>query len=116
MEKRKGDYKLAISAEFPPQLFDLADDPLELRNRAGKPALSSVQQDLVEASADTWNAEALNRTIEASQRRRRFLIDTLGVGKATSWDYVPPLDGGPRYVRTGDVFPDVGRNGYLTYR
>ena len=113
---RKGDYKLTLSAEFPAQFYDLANDPLELNNRAGDPALSTVERDLASAAAVTWNFDELARAIEASQRRRRFLIDALGAGKHTYWDYVPPSDSGPRYVRRGDLFPNVERNGYLAYR
>ena len=113
---RKERYKLSLSAEFPSQLYDVSTDPLELENRAGHPDYAKVEQDLTAAAADTWNIDVLTKEIEASQRRRRFLIDALGTGKHTYWDYVPPSDTGPRYVRRGDLFPDVERNGYLPYR
>lgn len=113
---RKGSYKLSLSAEFHTQLYDLATDPLELDNHASHPDYAAIEQDLAATAASTWNVDALTKEIEASQRRRRFLIDALSTGKHTNWDYVPPPDTGPRYVRRGDLFPDVERNGYLPYR
>ncbi|MCC6470492.1 MAG: choline-sulfatase [Alphaproteobacteria bacterium] len=113
---RKGAFKLTISDEFPSQLYDVENDPLELRNLAGTADFASVERSLAEVAADTWNMAALSREIEASQRRRQFLIDALGTGKHMSWDYASPEDGGSRYVRRGDLFPDVERRGYLAYR
>jgi choline-sulfatase len=113
---RNGPYKLTMSSEFPWQLYDLDKDPLELENRAGDPAFAEIERELSSLARSTWDIESLTKAIEASQRRRRFLIDALGTGKHNYWDYVPPADTGPRYVRRGDLFPDVERNGYLSYR
>lgn len=112
---RKGRYKLTESGEFPRQVFDLETDPLELANLASRPAVAAAERELVELYRSTWDAAALAREIEASQRRRRFLIEALAVGRHEPWDYAPPSEAQQRYVRRGALFPDVERNGYLAY-
>ncbi len=70
---RDGRYKYLYTHGHPAQLFDLADDPLELRNRAGDPALADVEAALHAAVLDGWDADAVQRDVLASQRRRLFL-------------------------------------------
>ena len=43
--------------------------------------------------------ELIDREVRASQRRRRTVVDALGRGAVTSWDYAPPYDAARRYIR-----------------
>lgn len=112
---RNGRYKLTESSEFPRQIFDIEADPLELDNLAGRHAIATVERDLVNLCRSTWDPDALAREIEASRRRRRFLIEALAAGRHEPWDYAPPSEARQRYVRRSALFPDVERNGYLAY-
>jgi len=97
---REGPFKYLHTHGHPAQLFDLADDPHELRNRAGDPALATVEAALRAAVLDGWDADAVQRDVLASQRRRLFLKRAQAAsGSAPDWNHHARPDDDRRFVR-----------------
>ena len=96
---RRGSWKLVHSPADPDQLYDLATDPLERTNRADDPTAAEVLAELRAEVARRWDLERVDREVRESQRRRRTVVDALGRGTVTSWDYAPSYDASRRYIR-----------------
>ena len=97
---RDGPHKYLYTHGHPAQLFDLADDPHELRNCAGDPALADVEAALRAAVLDGWDAEAVQRDVLASQRRRLFLKHAQAAsGVVHDWSFQATRDDSRRFVR-----------------
>ena len=54
---RAGDWKLVYYHGQPPQLFNLADDPDELTDRADDPNCEAIRTELTERVLDDWDPE-----------------------------------------------------------
>ncbi|MGC9350349.1 MAG: sulfatase-like hydrolase/transferase, partial [Anaerolineae bacterium] len=52
---RRGDWKLVYYHDAPPQLFNLAEDPGELADRAEDPACSDIREELTRRVLDGWD-------------------------------------------------------------
>ena len=109
---REGNYKLVLSRAYPPQLYDLASDPLELNNLAGENHPEEVR--LSQLAESTWPLDTLLDDVIRSQSERKLVDAALSVGRQEQWDFVPQSQGS-NYVRRGDAFPTVERRGYLPY-
>ena len=72
---RRGDWKLVHYVGYPPQLFDLAADPFEAHDLAGRPEAAEVQRRLYEALYGIVDPEAVDRRAFADQQAR---IERLG--------------------------------------
>jgi len=111
---RDGDMKLVLSRAYPTQLFDLAKDPLELKNLAGTG--HEAESKLVAIAEATWPLDTLLDAVIRSQTERKLVDSALAEGREERWDFVPqPLQRSATYVRRGDAFPEVERRGYLAY-
>ena len=111
---RDGNFKLTISRAYPPQLYDLASDPLELNNLAGSDHPEEAR--LSSIAEATWPLDTLLDDVIRSQSERKLVDAALSVGRTETWDFVPrPLQQNTSYVRRGDAFPAVERRGYLPY-
>lgn len=84
---RKGDYKYIHSSEYDPILFNLADDPNELVNLAGRPEMAELENEFAMEISERWDERALSEEILKDQRRRLLIQRTLTKGKYTSWDF-----------------------------
>jgi arylsulfatase A-like enzyme len=97
---RRGPWKYITCPADAPQLYNLDDDPLELRNLAGgkmaTDANGTIGQ-LLDAFAKEahakWDFKKIAEDVKKSQRQRRFVWSALKQGKFTSWDYNPQDDG-----------------------
>lgn len=97
---RSGDHKYVHTHGHPPQLYDLAADPRELRNLAGDPAMAEVEARLRTALLDGWDGDALMEDVLASQRRRLYLKAAAGVTEPrANWDFQATRDDTRRFVR-----------------
>ncbi len=100
---RRGDWKLVSCEGDPPMLFDLAHDPLELNNLAGKPDVARVEAELQAMVNANWSPADLKKEMRESSRRRSFVQSARDAAGAPAWDYEPRNDASKQYVRGGGV-------------
>jgi choline-sulfatase len=112
---RQGRWKLVHSRAYPPMLFDVVADPLELTDLAADAEHREILARLTSIIEARYDLDALPGQVTASQRTRRFIDGALAQGKPQPWDFraQPQID--PWFVRRGDAFPEVERRGYLRY-
>lgn len=96
---RRGRHKFVACEGDSDQLYDLAQDPAELRNLANPEHRALVEQ-FREEVGRRWNLADLRERVLASQRERRLVVSALAEGTYTSWDFAPSVDASTRYVRS----------------
>lgn len=96
---RRGALKYVHCDPDPPQLYDLAEDPLEKVNVAADPGYTNVAGDFAAEVMERWDSEKLRRDIILTQKSRRALHATMEAGAGEHWDYNPPSDASKQYVR-----------------
>jgi choline-sulfatase len=110
---RDGRFKFITSDGDPPVLFDLAEDPKELRDlvQAGNSSseLAAFQQ---EARA-RWDSHTIKATVIADQQNRQLVIEALGHGHSPAWDYQPVTDASQQWVRRGAWTVNVEAKAHL---
>ncbi|MBV8342769.1 MAG: choline-sulfatase, partial [Gammaproteobacteria bacterium] len=107
---RSGRHKFIHSPADPDQLYDLAEDPDELRNLAagrGLAASDAHAQALRARVGRTWALATLHEQVLASQRRRRLVDAALRLGRQTAWDYQPVSDASRQYVRNNETLEEL---------
>ena len=102
---RRGQFKYIGCELDPPQLFDLTEDPKELKNLSGKAPYAAVELELASALEERWDTKAITREVLSSQRRRLLVNSALGTGRRLRWDFEPPGDAFRHYFR-GDTSYD----------
>jgi len=70
---RRGDFKYIATHEYPPQLYDLKNDPDETANVAGRPQYRAAEAELQVRAARNWDAPDLKRRVMTSHSEREFL-------------------------------------------
>ena len=96
---RRGDLKYIHCDADPPQLYDLALDPQEVRNVAADPVYKERAAAFAAEVAERWNSAKLRADIIATQKSRRALHAAMEAGAGEPWDYNPPRDATREYVR-----------------
>lgn len=71
--RRQGPWKLNYYHGMPPQLFNLADDPGEMTDRADDPACRAVRADLTAQLLSDWNPERIAVTLARKREESRML-------------------------------------------
>jgi len=113
---RDGPLKLVASKAYPPMLFNLEDDPLELLDLAADPAHATDLQRLQARVDDVWDLDSLGEDIIASQTARQVVRDALRQGRQHPWSFAAHASERSLHsVRAGDQFPNVDRAAYLPY-
>ncbi len=97
---RQGHYKYVYCEGDPGMLFDLQQDPSQLRNLSAEPAFQALAQRFVDQIEQRFQPAQIKQQVLASQRRRLFLHPTLTKGTHTPWDYQVRKDGSRQYVRS----------------
>jgi choline-sulfatase len=110
---RSGRHKLIVSGADPDQLYDLSDDPRELRNLAGDAAHAPVVADLRAALSARLDLADIDRRVRVSQRERRLVAGALRRGRYTAWDYQPPAEAAVQYVRNREDLYELQRRARL---
>ncbi|WP_119299783.1 choline-sulfatase [Dongia deserti] len=107
---RRGSHKFVHSVTDGSELYDLARDPVELRNLALEPAYAGMVADLLRAAEQHWDFGRLRSDVIASQRQRRMIHAALTTGRIAPWDYAPKTDAADSYYRNYDpTRPDPDR-------
>lgn len=119
---RRGPWKYITCPTDEPQLFNLENDPLELVNLAKVANMSEPLTPYEEEArlkfikfeteaAARWDFNAITQTVLLSQRKRRFVWDTLKKGRFESWDWDPAAhdQGTNRYIRSFLPLDDLER-------
>ncbi len=104
---RRERYKFVHSPVDPDQLYDLIEDPQELRNLAQASTHAARAREFREEVAKRWDLEALHAQVTASQRRRHFVYEALRLGRRTPWDFQPQRDASREYVRNDQELGDL---------
>ncbi|WP_245587881.1 choline-sulfatase [Desulfovibrio inopinatus] len=100
-------YKFIACPADPPQLFDLKNDPEELKNLAQHPEYAEIVRRFHDMVNNHVNMEALDRRVHASQKRRRLVFASHMTGRHTAWDYHPPCNAANQYMRNHLDLNDV---------
>ncbi len=91
---RFGDHKMITVNGYGPQLFDLAKDPGETVNLAGKKDMSHVEKQMRVRADRNWDGAALKRAVLTSQSERGLVQSWRKQAQPARWDY-DPVSAGP---------------------
>jgi choline-sulfatase len=95
---RRGNHKLIYIHGHERQLFDLATDPHEWENLAGRADTAQVEEELLAEILQRFDPDAIAADGAASVTRRD-LIRRANARNGTKWDYSPFFDAKEMYVR-----------------
>jgi len=84
---RRGSYKYIYSSADPGLLYNVDEDPNELKNLAADPRHTDLVAELQAYIATKWDNEKLTRDILVSQRRRRLILQANANGTAPRWNH-----------------------------
>jgi choline-sulfatase len=104
---KRGRYKFVHSPVDPDQLYDLADDPDELRNLSSVPGHTARVREFLADVQRRWDLPALAADVIASQQRRHLVYEALRAGRYTPWDFQPLRDASRLYVRNDQELGDL---------
>jgi len=93
---RRGPWKFIHSPVDPDQLYNLADDPLELTNLA--PVHPLTEEFRAEVAAK-FDIARIHREVLESQQSRHVLFEALKRGNHFPWDFQPLRDASEQYTR-----------------
>ncbi len=97
---RKNGFKYVYCEDDPGMLYDLGNDPKELRNLCGDPEFAETEQAMLTDILQRWDPVRLKQDIIQSQKRRIYLQKVLLKGNRAPWDYYPYRDASKEFVRS----------------
>ncbi|KFI28616.1 choline-sulfatase [Haematobacter massiliensis] len=92
-------WKIVLCDADPPQLFDMQNDPWELKDLASDPAHAETLQRLTALAQSRWNLAAYDAEVRESQARRMIVYEALRNGAYFPWDFQPLQRASERYMR-----------------
>ncbi len=106
---RRGRFKYIATLGLPPMLFDLARDPSELHDLAGRPEFADDEAALRGRLLADWDPDRVDRRIRASQQRRLFLRElAMRDGDFPDWTFEARAGDRRRFVRPVSATGAVG--------
>jgi choline-sulfatase len=96
---REGRFKFVHCEVDPPQLFDLAADPLERVNLAEDPAHAGLVEEYMRKVRARWDMARFDAEVRESQARRWVVYPALRNGAYFPWDFQPLQRASERYMR-----------------
>jgi choline-sulfatase len=106
---RRGRWKYVSTLGVPPLLFDLREDPRELRDLAGRPEVANIEAALRERLLADWDPQDIDRRVRASQRRRLFLRElAMKSGAFPDWTFEARTGDRDRFVRPSTASGAIG--------
>jgi choline-sulfatase len=96
---RSGVYKYTTIYRRETQLFDVVEDPTELRNRSGDGEIAAIERTLRDLVGETFDPQAILQRLESSLPKRRLIRDAMRAA-GTGWDLQPTFDPTRQYIRT----------------
>ncbi len=93
---RRGNWKFIHTPTDPDQLFNLVDDPNELKNLAASHPLGKLFRAEVEAKFDI---KRTNQVVRESQKSRLMMFEAMKNGSAFPWDFQPLRKASEQYTR-----------------
>ncbi|KAF2724085.1 choline-sulfatase [Polychaeton citri CBS 116435] len=111
---RRGPWKYITCPADPDQLYNLADDPHELKNLATvtdeeDAKTKRVYDAFVAESKAKWDMERITEDVVRRQRQRLFCHGALKQGLWTPWDYRVPDNSQDKYIRSHMDLDDLER-------
>ena len=88
---RRGSWKLIVSGDEEPLLYDLTNDPQEMTNLAGDPAHADTLTDLTALITRDWDAGAVRDKMLA-RRQRKDILAAWARETAPTGTHIWPLD------------------------
>ncbi|NKC13812.1 MAG: choline-sulfatase [Gammaproteobacteria bacterium] len=104
---RRGALKCIYTHGHPLQLFDLANDPLELDDKANAPAYAGRRDTLAAQLLDGWDAQDVEARARANQAQRHFIQKV--TGGAPTWAFEARPGDTERYVRNASAVATKGK-------
>ena len=105
---KRGSHKYITCPADPPQLFDLASDPHELRNLMlevdTRPEIRALADQFQQEAERRWDFKAVHEQVLRQQRMRRLCWDALKQGRFEAWDYQPRERAQDMYVFNFPLF------------
>jgi choline-sulfatase len=96
---RRGWWKFIHTPTDPDQLFDLEQDPDEVRNLAADTAHEALAQSLHGEIAGKFDIARINREVMQSQQARLMMFEALRRGHHFPWDFQPLREASEQYTR-----------------
>ena len=104
---KRGRYKFVHSPADPDQLYDLREDPDEVRNLAPLVEQAARIAEFRAEAARRWDLQEMHAAVIASQRQRHLVYQALRNGRYTPWDFQPMRDASRQYVRNDQDLGDL---------
>ena len=92
---RSGDWKLNYYHGFEPQIFNLAEDPQELNDRAQDPSCKGVRDELMDRVLDGWDPDHIAsrmRILKSEQELMEAWAMNVDPPDVLRWDLRPEMD------------------------
>lgn len=104
---RDGAYKFVFCEPDPPLLFNLEDDPLELRNLGTETSYSEIVKEFERRIQDNWNLNDLSQDVITSQKQRMVVNHAHSKGRRPVWDFATDNDPLARYFRANKFWQET---------
>ncbi len=98
---RQRDFKYIHVTGYGPQLYNLAEDPKEWNNLAGKPEYAEIEAKLHGLIMAKFDAEDIEARVQDSLARRTVIAEAMKKTGLPKWDYQPFFDATKQYWREG---------------